>query len=178
MYVYSPYKELEGDGMKFERTNENASLISYTIKLVDDSTYLTKTLEVTDVFLGNQYDLENMITETFVTELNERFSTYGFILFSGETKMENKLALISPSSELKFNLKKDVYKNKVSFELDKVDTKTSFSITRNNILNFGILSRSKNKRAGEKRTLSQEIIKTIHVLGLQNFVNFKRRNPI
>ena len=53
MNVYSPYKELEDDGMKFERTNENTSLISYTIKLVDDSTYLTKTLEVTDAFLDN-----------------------------------------------------------------------------------------------------------------------------
>ena len=53
VYVYSPYKELEGDGMIFERTNENASLISYTIKLVDDSTYLRKTLEVADAFLDN-----------------------------------------------------------------------------------------------------------------------------
>ena len=34
--------------MKFERTNENASLISYTIKLVHDLMYLTKTLEVAD----------------------------------------------------------------------------------------------------------------------------------
>ena len=50
MYVYSPNKEL-GDGMKFLRTNENASLISYTIKFVDDSSYLTKNLEVADTFL-------------------------------------------------------------------------------------------------------------------------------
>ena len=62
MYVYKPYKELEGDGMKPERTNENASLISYTIKLVDDSTYLTKSLEVADAFLDNIakiYDRKN-----------------------------------------------------------------------------------------------------------------------
>ena len=52
-YVYSPYKELEGDEMKFEPANENASLISYTIKLADDSTYLTKTLEVAEAFLDN-----------------------------------------------------------------------------------------------------------------------------
>ena len=36
VYVYSPYKELEGDGMKLEQTNENPSLFSHTIKLVDD----------------------------------------------------------------------------------------------------------------------------------------------
>ena len=39
--------------MKFEQTNENASSISYTIKLVNDSTYLTKTLEVADAFLDS-----------------------------------------------------------------------------------------------------------------------------
>ena len=39
--------------MKFKQTNENALLISCTIKLVDDSTYLTKTLEVADAFLDN-----------------------------------------------------------------------------------------------------------------------------
>ena len=32
--------------MKVERINNTVSLISYTVKLVDDSTYLTKTLEV------------------------------------------------------------------------------------------------------------------------------------
>ena len=60
VYVYSPNKELEDDGMKFERTNENASLISYTIKLVDDSTYLTKTLEIADAFLDNISKIYNI----------------------------------------------------------------------------------------------------------------------
>ena len=56
VYIYTPYKDLEGDGMKFEQTSKNASLISYTIKLVDDSTYLTKNLEVADAFLDNILD--------------------------------------------------------------------------------------------------------------------------
>ena len=34
------------------------------------------------------------------------------------------------------------------------------------------------KIAGEKRTMWQEIIETIHVLGLQNFVNYDHLNPI
>ena len=91
------------------------------------------------------YDLENMITETFVSELNKNFSTYGLILFSGEAKTENKLSLslIKPDNKLKFNLKKDVYKNEVGFELGKVHTKTSFSTTRDNVLDFGILCNNK-----------------------------------
>ena len=70
------------------------------------------------------YDLENMITEIFVTELNKNFPTYGLISFSGEAKTDNKLALISPSNKLKFNLKKDAYKNKIGFELGKVQDQT------------------------------------------------------
>ena len=48
VYVYSPCKELAGDGMKFERTNDSSPFTSYTIKLVDDSTHLTKTLDISD----------------------------------------------------------------------------------------------------------------------------------
>ena len=47
-----------------------------------------------------------------------------------------------------------------------------------NVLNFAILCARKNKTVGEKRTISQEIIDTIYVLGLQNFVNCGRLNPI
>ena len=54
------------------------------------------------------YDLENVITKTFVTILNENISIDFLISFSGETKTENKLLLIKPSRKPKFNLKKDV----------------------------------------------------------------------
>ena len=57
--------------MKFERTNENASLISHTIKLVDDSAYLTKTLRVTDAFLDNIvkiYNRKNIIFMEYGTK--------------------------------------------------------------------------------------------------------------
>ena len=101
------------------------------------------------------HDLESMITKAFVTKLSKSFSTYGLISFSGETKTDNKLVLISPSSKWKFNLKKDVDKNNVSFELGKVHTETSFSTTHdNNVLSFGILCTRKNKTADEKRTMS------------------------
>ena len=63
-YVYSPYKELAGDGMKFERTNDSSPFTSYTIKLVDDSTHLTKTLDTSNNFiddLAKVYDRKNLI---------------------------------------------------------------------------------------------------------------------
>ena len=93
------------------------------------------------------HDIENMITETFATELNQTIPTYGLISLSRESKTGNKLHLISPNNKLKYNLKEDVFKNKIKFELDKVYTKTSFSATRDNVLNFGILCTEKKQSA-------------------------------
>ena len=90
----------------------------------------------------------------------------------------NKLNLIIPDRKLKFNMKKDVYKNRITLNLDKVHTQKSFSTTRNNVVNFGLLCTKKiNKSVGEKITVSQEIIKTVHVKRLQNFINYKKINP-
>ena len=116
-----------------------------------------------------------MITETFVTELNQELSTFGLVSFSGEAKNNNKLDLITPNKELKFNMKKDVYKNRITLNLGKVHTKTSFSTTQNNVLIFGLLcththkkeinkKKKKNRLVSEKRAMLQEIIKTVHVL--------------
>ena len=96
------------------------------------------------------YDLENMITETFVTELNQNVSTYSLVSFSGETKTENRLVMISSSNKLKFNLKKKAYKNKIGFELGKVHDQTSFSVMRDNVLNFGTFSTKKSKTLVKK----------------------------
>ena len=93
-----------------------------------------------------QYDIENMITETLLTELNKNVSAYRLISFSGDTKTDNKLALISPSKKLKFNLKKGTYKNKIGFELGKAHDQKSFSVTRDSVLNLGILCTKKKKK--------------------------------
>ena len=53
------------------------------------------------------YDLENIIKETFVTELNKEFSIYGLITLSGGNKNNKKLDLITPSNTLKLEVKKD-----------------------------------------------------------------------
>ena len=57
-------------------------------------------------------------------------------------------------------------------------TKKSFSTTRNDVLNFDLLCTKKNKSIGEKRTMPQKIIKTVHVLGLQSFINYERMNLV
>ena len=52
------------------------------------------------------YDFDNMITETFVMELNLNFSTYSLISFSGEKKVNNQSNIITPDNKLKFYTRK------------------------------------------------------------------------
>ena len=50
--------------MKFEQRNDSRPFTSYTIKLVGDSTHLTKTLDISDNFIDNLakvYDRKNLI---------------------------------------------------------------------------------------------------------------------
>ena len=89
------------------------------------------------------YDLENIIKPTFVTEVQKEFSIYRLISFSGETKKNNKLDLIKPGENLKFELIDDVYKNSLSFELGNVHTKKSFNFVSNKVFNFAILQTEK-----------------------------------
>ena len=95
----------------------------------------------------------------------------------GETKKNNKLDLIKPGDNLKFELIDDVCKNSLSFELGKVHSQKSFNVVSDKAFNFAILRTEKNKRTGEKRATVLQIIDTIRILGIQdNDVNFL--NPI
>ena len=56
--------------------------------------------------------------------------------------------------KLKFNMKKNVDKNRITLNLGKVYTKTSFSKMQNNVLNFGLdCTKKKDKSVGEKRKM-------------------------
>ena len=80
-----------------------------------------------------------MINEIYVTQLNKKFSIYGLIKFSSENKNDKKLDLITPDNNIKFQLKRDVYKNSIGFELLKVHEKKSYTEINNKISNFGLL---------------------------------------
>ena len=109
------------------------------------------------------YDLENKINEIYVTQLNKEFSIYGLITFSGENKNNKKLDLVMPDNDIKFQLKRDVYKNCIGFELAKVHKKKSYIVINNKILNFRLLRSDKNRFVGQKYKM-KEIIDIVRVL--------------
>ena len=123
------------------------------------------------------YDLDNVIKPTFTTELQKEFSIYGLISFSGETKKDNKLELVSPQNRLKFEITRDIYKKDMKFELSKVHSKKTFNIVGDHILNFSMLRTKKQNRIGQKINVGAEIIDTIHILGIQN-TEFNFLNPV
>ena len=119
-------------------------------------------------------DLENMINEIYVTQLNKEFSIYSLVTFSDENKNNKRLDLIMPDNNIKFQLKRDVYKNSIGFELAKVHEKKIYTVINNKILNFGLLRSDKNRFVGQKYKM-KEIIDIVGVLGLQveskNYLN-------
>ena len=123
------------------------------------------------------YDLENIIRPSFTTELQVEFTIYGLINFSGKKDKEKKLKMISPKNYLKFEIERDVYKNQLKIELNKVHSKKTFSITDNNVFNFGILRTDKRRKIGDKRIMTSEIIDTITIIGIHK-IEHSYINPI
>ena len=114
------------------------------------------------------YDLENVIKLIFTTELQQEFSIYGLISFSGEIrKNKNKLDLIRPTERLKFQFIKDVYKNKLEFELSKVHKKKSFNVVSNKVFNFDTLRTEGKKRLDKKELLIEKILKQLKYLAFK-----------
>ena len=96
------------------------------------------------------YDLENIIKPSFTTELQTEFSIYGLINFSGEIDEEKKIKVISPKNYLKFEIEREIYKNQLKIELNKVHNKKTFNIIDNNVFNFGILCTKKKEKLARK----------------------------
>ena len=113
------------------------------------------------------YDLENVIKPIYTTELQQEFLIYGLISFLGETKKNNNLDLIRPTERLKFQFIKDVYKNKLKFELSKVHRKKSFNVVSDKIFNFGMLRTKRKKKLDRKDLLIEKSLKQLKYLAFK-----------
>ena len=136
--LVKPDKEAATDNLKTDLLGQGEQIKKLSKKIQVKSL----TLASGNFFL---HDNENMIAERFVTELNQKLSTFGLVSFSNEAKDNNKLDLITPTRKLKFNMKRNVYKNRITLNLGKVHIKT-FSTTQNNALNFDLLCTKKKKK--------------------------------
>ena len=67
------------------------------------------------------------------------------------------------------------YKEKIALQLEKLNKKTINTVS-NKIKYFGILCTEKETIVGQKRTMSYNIIGTIHIRSLQNFDQYEKFN--
>ena len=65
------------------------------------------------------YDLENCICKIYATEIEKSFLLYGIITFSGKPMKNKTVSLILPRNKLKFDVERDTFLKKLSFELEK-----------------------------------------------------------
>ena len=65
------------------------------------------------------YNLENCICKIYATEIEKSFSLYGLITFSGKPMKNKTVSLILPLNKLKFDVERDTFLKKLSFELEK-----------------------------------------------------------
>ena len=149
--TYSPQKTSTlSSGQRIKIIKENAPEKTESSELQGQSGYLKKLSEKVNLkslthayenfFL---YDVDNVIKSTFTIELQKEFSIYGLISFSGETKKNNKLELVSMRNKLKFEIIRDIYKKDMKFELSKVHSKKTFNVVGDHILNFSKLRTKK-----------------------------------
>ena len=86
--LVKPDKEAAPDNLKTDLLGQSEKIK----KLSKEIQLKSLTLAYENFFL---YNNENVITEIFVTELNQKLSTFGLVSFSGEAKNNNKLDLIT-----------------------------------------------------------------------------------
>ena len=63
-------------------------------------------------------------------------------------------------------------------QLSKISNDKKIVTTKHKVKNIGILAKTKEKRIGQKRGISFEIIVTIIIRGLQQFDKYKKSNAI
>ena len=74
--------------------------------------------------------------------------------------------MVTPENNIKFQLKRDVYKNSTGVESAKVHEKKPYAVINNNILNLGLLRSNKNCFVGQKYNM-KKIIDIARVLALK-----------
>ena len=85
------------------------------------------------------YDLGNIITKTYINELERSILIYVSITYLGEINSTNEVDLITPQKKISFKFPRNVYKSQIDLELAKVKDEEKINITNNKIQNFGIL---------------------------------------
>ena len=113
------------------------------------------------------YDNSNVIKETFFTELNKNFSSYGLI--SINYNYDNK-TLINWKNKLEFTIQKNIRKEFLSFQLEEAIEPKKVGTEDLKMTNITILKLDDQ--------FKKQIITSFLIQGLQKFEKYKTLNPL
>ena len=113
------------------------------------------------------YDNENMVRQTFFTELKKNVATYG--IFSTRHKQKGNI-LIDKENRIEFSLEKNIKKQSLTLQLEDLIEPKTIATTDSKMSNITIL------KVGELP--KKKPVETFFIQGIQKFSQFKKLNPL
>ena len=145
-----------------ELFDKNVLEIKELVKDIGNLTPLIHKEQKKNIFL---YDDSNVITDTFLTEVNKNIKTYGLISIEYNDNNEN---LINSKNRLRFKIKY-ISKEFITLQLEYILTPKKIEPEDSKITNFSNLSVDKFK---------MQITNEFKIEGFQNFEKYSTINPV
>ena len=114
------------------------------------------------------YDNQNVINETFISEIYKKVSLIGGVWYFVKTGSDGKIELVTSKNKLNFKIKKQQNLTKFSFGIAPVVASKKIDFKNKKINNILIVSVDKKARAGQKRRMA-EILDTLMIKDLQSY---------
>ena len=149
-------------------------------KQVDDAD--PSNVEKSDLILASEhafflYDNQNIIKETFISEINKKVSLIGSLWYFVKTGCNGRMSLVNSRNKLNFKIKKSQNLAKFSFGISPVVVSKKINFKNRQINNILIVSIDKKARAGQKRKMT-EILDTLLIKALQSYDRYTILNPL
>ena len=115
------------------------------------------------------YDNQNLVRETFISEINKHVYLIGGISFFDKIRSDGKILLIKAESKLKFHY--------FEFNISPTIANKKIKFKKRHINNLMIVSIDKLTRIGRKRK-TPDIVETLLIKALQNYDKYTILNPL
>ena len=130
-------------------------------------------VEKSDLVLASEhafflYNNQNIIKETFISEINKKVSLMGSLWYFVKTGSNGRMNLVNSRNKLNFKIRKSQNLAKLSFGISPVVVSKKINFKSRQINNILIVSIDKKARAGRKRKMT-EILDTLLIKALQSY---------
>ena len=127
-----------------------------------------------DFFL---YESQNLIRETFVSEVNKQVHLIGSVSFLDKIQKDGKMQLVKASNKQKFDVKKNVLISYFEFNTSPMHANKKINFRKREMNNLMIAGTEKLARAGQKRKMV-DIVETLLIKALQSYDKYTILNSL